>query len=79
MMILVCQKQIYYKKPVLNNWVLGENKVIDRYSCYKATTELVTENKYLKEIFRFPTCDSVDCPQIPTSFGPGGVWGNFLV
>jgi hypothetical protein len=30
MMILVCQKQIYYKKPVLNNWVLGdETKVID--------------------------------------------------
>jgi GLPGLI family protein len=27
------------KKPVLNNWVLGdETRVIDGYSCYKATT-----------------------------------------
>jgi GLPGLI family protein len=60
------------KKPVLNNWVLGdETKVIDGYSCYKATTELVTENKYLKEIFRFPVI-AWYCPQIPTSFGPAG-------
>lgn len=60
------------KTRVINNWVLtNETKLIDGYLCYKATTELIKDVKYLNEVFHFPVL-AWYCPQIPSAFGPAG-------
>lgn len=56
----------------ITNWVItSESKTINGYVCYKATTEIIKEIKYLNETFRFPVT-AWFCPKIPSDFGPYG-------
>lgn len=61
------------KKPIENNWILSnETKTIDKFLCYKATTEIVRVTP--KKTFRFPII-AWYCPRINLPFGPLG-FGN---
>ncbi len=61
------------KKPMIKNWtLLNETKLIDKYVCYKATTENVVSNS--NNTFRHPII-AWYCPEIPFSFGPIGYGG----
>jgi GLPGLI family protein len=54
------------------NWVFtNESKIIDGYTCYKATNEYIVDNG---KIFKHPVI-AWFCPQIPISIGPRGYGG----
>ncbi|MFD2942809.1 GLPGLI family protein [Flavobacterium notoginsengisoli] len=56
------------KKEAEKNWVLyNETKKIDRFVCYKATTEIVRVTP--QKTFRFPVT-AWYCPEINVPFGP---------
>ena len=58
--------------PLNQNWVYtNESKVIDGYTCYKATNEYIVDNG---KIFKHPVI-AWFCPQIPISIGPRGYGG----
>lgn len=59
-------------EPLNLNWVLtNESKIIDGYTCYKATNEYIVDNG---KIFKHPVV-AWFCPQIPISIGPKGYGG----
>ena len=61
------------KKEVSKNWTITSDvKYIDKYKCYKATTEYIVVNP--KGTFKFPVI-AWFCPEIPLPFGPNG-YGN---
>ena len=61
------------KKEVSKNWIITSDvKYIDKYKCYKATTEYIVVNP--KGTFKFPVI-AWFCPEIPVPFGPNG-YGN---
>ena len=58
--------------PLNQNWVYtNETKIIDGYTCYKATNEYIVDNG---KIFKHPVI-AWFCPQIPISIGPRGYGG----
>ena len=58
--------------PLNQNWVYtNETKIIDGYTCYKATNEYIVTNG---KIFKHPVI-AWFCPQIPISIGPRGYGG----
>ena len=58
--------------PLNQNWVYtNESKIIDGYTCYKATNEYIVDNG---KIFKHPVI-AWFCPQIPISIGPRGYGG----
>lgn len=64
---------IILKKETKKNWILhNETKKIDRFVCYKATTEIVRVAP--QKTFRFPIT-AWYCPEINVPFGPAG-FGN---
>lgn len=59
-------------EPLNQNWKLtNESKIIDGYTCYKATNEYIVDNG---KIFKHPVI-AWFCPQIPISIGPRGYGG----
>lgn len=63
-------ENIYVKKELVNDWTLvNEEKEINGYICYKATTLFVIE--YGEKIFKHPVT-AWFCPKIPYNFGPNG-------
>jgi GLPGLI family protein len=59
--------------PLNQNWKLtNESKIIDGYTCYKATNEYIVVNS--KGTFKHPVI-AWFCPQIPISIGPRGYGG----
>lgn len=63
-------ENIYVKKEIVNDWTLvNEEKEINGYICYKATTLFVIE--YGEKIFKHPVT-AWFCPEIPYNFGPNG-------
>lgn len=60
-------------EPLNQNWKLtNESKIIDGYTCYKATNEYIVVNS--KGTFKHPVI-AWFCPQIPISIGPRGYGG----
>ena len=54
------------------NWVFtNESKIIDGYTCYKATNEYIVDNG---KVFKHPVI-AWFCPQIPIAIGPRGYGG----
>lgn len=59
-------------EPLNQNWKLtNESKIIDGYTCYKATNEYIVDNG---KIFKHPVI-AWFCPQIPIAIGPRGYGG----
>jgi GLPGLI family protein len=70
---LMPSNNTFVKYPVNKNWkLLIETKVIDGFTCYKATNVETVINK--KGTFSFPVT-AWYCPKIPYSYGPMG-YGN---
>lgn len=66
-------ENIYTKKDLMNDWILAnENKIIDGFTCYKATRTYKIKNP--KGEFSYPVT-AWYCPQIPFKYGPNG-YGN---
>ncbi|UGS21056.1 GLPGLI family protein [Flavobacterium cyclinae] len=64
---------VYYKQKTTSNWKLhDEQKIINNYKCFKATTVKTIVNS--KGTFNH-TITAWYCPEIPYSYGPNGYQG----
>ena len=64
---------IYQKKKASTEWILtNETKIIDGFTCMKATSQYKVVNK--DKIFNHPVI-AWYCPSLPYNFGPNGYSG----
>lgn len=64
---------IYQKKKALTEWILtNETKIIDGFTCMKATSQYKVV--YKDKIFNHPVI-AWYCPSLPYNFGPNGYSG----
>lgn len=67
------ENQYLIVKPIEKKWNLtNESKKIDKYTCFKATTEYIVINS--KGTFIHPVI-AWYCPEIPYQYGPAGYGG----
>lgn len=67
------ENQYLIVKPIEKKWNLtNESKKIDKYTCFKATTEYIVTNT--KGTFIHPVI-AWYCPEIPYQYGPAGYGG----
>jgi GLPGLI family protein len=67
------ENEYIIEEKIDTNWVLStETKLIDKKTCYKATTTYYGRNS--DKIFQYPIT-AWYCPEIPLSYGPAGFGG----